>query len=245
MRPKGTIYRKGKSQAQGSVLISLPFIERLAYHIVRTAGVGFLGFAIIGFFFAYGPVIREEASYSISNKSTNEVKLKIAEAEKVADIQKQADYWGVGSYYSLVVPKIGAASNVIANVDPVNENEYNDALLKGVAHAAGTYFPGQGGNVFLFSHSTDSPLNVGEYNAVFYLLRKLEKGDLIIVFFADKKYEYRVSEVIATSADDVSYLNEKTNSERLVLQTCDPPGTTWRRLLVIAYPVSNNSELSI
>jgi len=236
MRPKGTIYNRKKSSRHGVTFISLPFIERTAYHLLRMVGAGFIGFTIIGFFFAYGPIFREEISYQTGVYNQKVTELSIAEAERIASVQKEAEYWGVESYFSVVVPKISAKADIIANVDPGNEKEYRDALKKGVAHAKGTYFPGQNKNIYLFSHSTDSPLNVDQYNAVFYLLRKLEKGDLIIVFFADQKYEYEVTEKIVTKASDTSYLNADVDSERLVLQTCDPPGTTWKRLLVLAKP---------
>lgn len=238
MRPKGTIYKKGRSTLHGEIVVSLSKVERIGYHLLRTAGAGFIGFAIIGFFFAYGPVIKEEVDYELTGKrrAQEDVKLKIAEAEKTASVQAEADYWEVDSYFSVVVPKIEASSNIIANVDAASEKEYMEALKKGVAHAKGTYFPGQGENIYLFSHSTESPF-VSQYNAVFYLLRKLEVGDRVIVFFADKKFEYVVEEKLVTTADDTSYLVENTDSERLVLQTCDPPGTTWKRLLVIAKPV--------
>src|SRR3972149_1574681 len=72
------------------------------------------------------------------------------------------------------------------------------------------------------------------YNAVFYLLRKLEAGDKIIVFFADKKYEYQVTQKLTTPAKDVSWFSYDDGEETLVLQTCDPPGTTFRRLIVVA-----------
>jgi LPXTG-site transpeptidase (sortase) family protein len=202
-----------------------------------------VGFAVILFIFTFGPVINEEVNYRLG-RSGIEYKedrfnylVEKAEADKTIKTQKQAESFGVGSYFSLVIPKIEAASNVIANVDASIEAEYSEALQNGVAHARGTYFPGQGKNIYLFSHSTDSGYNVARYNAVFYLLRELEAGDRIIVFFADKKYEYEVFEKVTTSADDASWLNEKSGEEMLILQTCDPPGTNWRRLLVVAKPV--------
>ena len=75
-------------------------------------------------------------------------------------------------------------ANIIPNIDPGNPDEYLGALKKGVAHARGTSFPSQGRNIYLFSHSTNSPLNFSEYNAVFYLLRKLEKKDKIYCVYS-------------------------------------------------------------
>lgn len=218
---------------------------RVFYGFARGIGAGLVGFAVMGIMFAYGPIIKEEATYLLSSGDVGrnyeleaESNLKLAEAQKTLAVQAEAENWGVDSYFSLVIPKINASSSVIANVDASDEAAYVEALKQGVAHAAGTYFPGQGDTVFLFAHSTDSPVNIARYNAVFYLLRKLEPGDEITVFFADKKYKYRVTEKVNTSADDVSWLEAgNSEGERLILQTCDPPGTTWRRLLIIAEPV--------
>jgi len=44
------------------------------------------------------------------------------------------------------------------------------------------------GTIFLFAHSTDAPWNIIRYNAVFYLLRELDAGDGIIVFFLGKRF---------------------------------------------------------
>jgi LPXTG-site transpeptidase (sortase) family protein len=241
MKPKGTIYQKGKSGTHGEIILILPAIARLSYNLVRTFGAGLISFAILSLMFSFGPILQEELDYRLGKKSLEVVKNdfspQIAEAERIVAVQKEALSLGVSSYFSIVIPKISASSNIIANVDASSSEEYLNALKKGVAHAKGTYFPGQSGNVFLFSHSTDSPLNFARYNAIFYLLKKLEKEDQIIVFFADKKYIYKVSEKFTAEPSDTSWLLSEAGEERLILMTCDPPGTTWKRLLVIARPV--------
>lgn len=136
--------------------------------------------------------------------------------------------------FSVVIPKIGANARVISNVDASNDKEYLEALKKGVAHAAGTAFPGEGGHVFLFAHSTDYFWNVGSYNAVFYLLYKLEKNDEINLFYKGQRNVYRVIDTATVDPSQVEYLTRKTNKEFLTLQTCWPPGTTLKRLLVFA-----------
>ena len=126
---------------------------------------------------------------------------------------------------------------MIPNVDAGNPTDYLKALTQGVAHAKGTYFPGQGKTIFLFSHSTDSPINIARYNAVFYLLRKLTPGDTIIIYFLGQEHDYVVTDKFVTAANDTSWLQDNGQGERLILQTCDPPGTSWNRLLVVAKPV--------
>ncbi len=141
--------------------------------------------------------------------------------------------------FSIVIPKIAANSIIIPNVDPSNEKEYLAALKKGVAHTKGTAFPGQPGHIFLFAHSTDYFWNVGRYNAVFYLLYKLEKGDEIDIFYNNQRFVYKVIDKTIITPDQVEYLTRKTNKEFLTLQTCWPPGTTLKRILVFAVRVSD------
>jgi len=141
-------------------------------------------------------------------------------------------------YFSIVIPKIAANAKVQPNIDPTDEKVYLEALKKGVAHALGTAFPGEGGHVFLYAHSTDYLWNVGSYNAVFYLLYKLEKGDEINVFYKGKRNVYKVIDKKVVTPSQVEYLTRKTNKEFLTLQTCWPPGTTLKRLLVLATRVA-------
>jgi sortase A len=140
--------------------------------------------------------------------------------------------------FSIVIPKIGANSKILQNINASDENIYLDALNRGVAHTLGTSFPGEGGHIFLFAHSTDYFWNVGSYNAIFYLLYKLEKNDEVDIFYQGQRYVYRVigSEIVNPS--QVQYLTRKTNREFLTLQTCWPLGTTLKRLLIFAVRVA-------
>ena len=237
MFPRGIIYKSGYP-FRGAITLEASLKTKIAYILARGVGAGLIGFAIISLLFTIGPAVKGEIQYDLGFKKAAYSEVDLVSADNISRVQKEAAGYGVGSYFSVVVPKIGASSDIVANVDAGDEKEYLSALENGVAHAKGTYFPGQGENIFLFSHSTDSPVNIARYNAVFYLLRKLETGDRIILFFADKKYEYEVTNKVITSPDDTSWLTSQGVGERLVLQTCDPPGTTWRRLLVVAKPVS-------
>jgi LPXTG-site transpeptidase (sortase) family protein len=162
--------------------------------------------------------------------------VKVESEDIEAKVIKEATALGLDAKFSLYVPKINAKSAVIDNVDLGKEKEYLDALKKGVAHGKGTHFPGQGGNIFLFSHSVSAPEYIKTYNAVFYDLKDLTEGDEIIIYFSGAKYVYKVSQKVITAPRDVSFLTKDYGGETLILQTCDPPGTTLRRLLVIAKP---------
>jgi len=140
-------------------------------------------------------------------------------------------------FFSIVIPKIGANSKILPAIDAGNDKAYLEALNKGVAHAAGTAFPGEAGHIFLFAHSTDYFWNVGAYNAIFYLLYKLEKNDEVNLFYKGQRYVYRVIGSEVVDPNQVQYLTRKTNREFLTLQTCWPLGTTLKRLLVFAVRV--------
>lgn len=200
--------------------------KRFTYRVIRGFGAGIFSFAIVALIFSFYPIIKSE--YFTKPQ-------KITFGDLISN-SNAADF-GLDPYFSIYIPKMNARANVIPNVDPGNQTEYLKALKEGVAQAKGTAFPGQGKLIYLFSHSTDSPLNFARYNAIFYLLRKLDKGDRIMVYYMDKEYEYLVTDKVITAANDISWLTDKGQGEELVLQTCDPPGTSLRRLLVVAKPL--------
>ncbi len=140
--------------------------------------------------------------------------------------------------FSIVIPKIAASAKVLPNTSVTEKDAYLEALTQGVAHAEGTAFPGEGGHIFMFAHSTDFLWNVGTYNAVFYLLYKLEVGDQVVVFYSGQRFDYRVTDKIIVDPEEVEYLTRKTDTELLTLQTCWPPGTTLKRQLIFAERVA-------
>ena len=178
--------------------------------------------------------------YQISDVSIDEKGLKESPKEKkvtLVDLFQQNTTEIIvpeDPSFSVVIPKIGANAKVIPNVNAANKDEYLQALQKGIAHTRGTAYPGEGGHIFLFAHSTDYFWNVGNYNAVFYLLYKLEKSDEINIVYKGKRYVYRVIGTQIVDPSQVEFIRRKSNREFLTLQTCWPPGTTIKRLLVFA-----------
>jgi len=140
----------------------------------------------------------------------------------------------VNTDFSLVVPKIGINAPIIPSVNPVKPGEYGQALLKGIAHASTSYFPDENGTVYLFSHSTNYEWFVRDLNAVFYLLKNLNKDDLIVVFYKGERYTYKLRESRVVGPKEISYLVPQTGKKNLILQTCWPPGSTAERLLIFA-----------
>ncbi|HEY4694996.1 MAG TPA: sortase [Candidatus Nanoarchaeia archaeon] len=150
--------------------------------------------------------------------------------------------------FGVVIEKIDVNSPVVAGVDSGNYNEYIAALSRGVAHAKGTALPGSrdqaNNNVFLFAHSAINPLQARRYNSVFYLLRKLEVGDRVVTFYKGRRYDYIVYDKRVVQATDVRYLTDVSKEPILTLQTCDPPGSSLRRLIITAKLVETDQQAS-
>ena len=188
--------------------------------------------ALIGLLFSYGPLFYTEVRYRVK-KEVRETAPKIGFGELLKQDPNALVMAVPDPNFSLVIPKIEAKSRIVANVDASDNKEYQAALKEGVAHAKGTVFPGMKGTIFLFAHSTDAPWNVTRYNAVFYLLRELEVGDSVIMFYGNHRFNYRVTDKKIVEPDDLSFWEQK-DEELLVLQTCYPPGTTRNALLIFA-----------
>lgn len=228
MAISGVIYKQGKS-SNGDIDI---------WKIVRIGkrvGVSLLAVGVMFLTYIYLPVFVSELQYITHTNKVDEAA--ILQAHDTAGVQYEAKNLGLDSHYSIYIPKLDVGSNILPNIDPSNEQEYIDALSKGIAHAKGTSFPGMGNNIFLFSHSTDTIFNVERFNAKFYLLNKLENKDKIIVYFSDKKYVYEVVDKKIIDPTDTSPMRA-TGEELLTLQTCYPPGTSLKRLIVYAKPTT-------
>ena len=227
--------------------------DAVRFVIIRTIGNFLVIFAVFGVFAILGPAIYYEVTFRIMQirgvsfevqANENQVEDVLQENQVTspgfADIisgPKEQILIPIDTEFSILIPKIGANAKVVPNVDASSTDAFLPALQKGVAHARGTFFPGQPGNIYLFAHSTDNFWNVGRYNALFYLLKDLEKGDEVVVFSQNVRHNYVISDSIISDPEEVLYINEaNTGQELLILQTCWPPGTTWKRLLVFAEP---------
>ena len=180
----------------------------------------FLGLATIGFLLVFFPPVYSEAAQRIS-----------AFTRQPQVIPVPADS-PISEEFFLEIPKINLTSAIIPNVDSANEEQYMDRLKIGVAHAKGSYFPGDNGPIVLFSHSTDTLAHILQYNAKFYALKDLEIGDDITIHFKGKTFTYKVSDQKIINPTQLDTIRQ-TNS-RLILTTCYPPGADWQRLVVFA-----------
>lgn len=136
--------------------------------------------------------------------------------------------------FGIIIEKIGLNEAVVAGVDPGDKKAYKEALKTGVAHARGTEYPGNIGNVYLFAHSTTNAWDAVSRKSYFTLLRKLEAGDRVVVFYNSNRYDYEVYEKKVIEPNDTSDLTGYASESTLTLQTCHPPGSDARRLIVKA-----------
>lgn len=184
-----------------------------------TLGFFLIGLAALVLVLIYGPIFKVEVGYQFKRPQNQAVA-----AKSLAPVDSQ---------FGLMIPKIGANAKVIANVDPYQSAAYQVALTKGVAHAKGTAFPGEPGNVFIFSHSSADFYQATRYNAIFYLLDKLAKGDDIYLFYQGEKFRYQVTEKKTVDPSEIKYLSSLGSEKTVTLMTCWPPGTNLKRLMVI------------
>jgi len=193
-------------------------------------GLLLVALSLFFLFLIFYPIIRSEIKFILSSKEENgEIVFRnILTKDDGQEVIVPAD-----ENFSLIIPKIGANERIIAEVDPFNEEEYSLALKEGIAHAKGSGLPGQEGNVFLFAHSSGNFYDNSRLNTIFFLLNKLETGDHFSVIFQGKVYEYEVYDKKIVSAEEIEYMESKMGEKKATLMTCWPPGTSYRRLLVL------------
>ena len=217
--PKKRSVKIGKKY--GILYSNPPKPKRVVFHIGTM--VVLIGLIYLGYL--YGPLIKSLVIYKFSLEKkdiTNEI-----------EVEKNVD-----NEFYILIPKISAKSNVIANVSPYNKDKYLSVLEKNeVAHSETSSLPGLGNNktTYLFAHSTQQDLNMVRKNSVFYLLGELVVDDLVYIKYDGNYFKYKVYDKKIISYKEAEYLNYKDESrEVLILQTCWPIGTNWKRLLVFA-----------
>lgn len=126
----------------------------------------------------------------------------------------------------LVIPVIGVDSKIV-------EGQTEDALLYGVWHRPNTGDPVNGGNYVLTGHRFRY---LPPSNTTFYNLDKLEKGDVVIVYYEGKEYDYIVDEEFVVEPEQIE-IEGDLGYNVLTLYTCTPLWTSSKRLVIRANPM--------
>ena len=138
---------------------------------------------------------------------------------------------------TLVIDKIGVSAPVVFGTSTDLKSIYSD-LEKGVVHYATSPKPGENGASVILGHSSAYPWYKGAYGNVFALLGKLQVGDAFYVEYADgQRFNYVVKQSIIfkpLTEDPRLVQIENTNKPILVLITCWPIGTNYKRIAVEA-----------
>ncbi|MGH7241261.1 MAG: sortase, partial [Candidatus Saccharimonadales bacterium] len=139
----------------------------------------------------------------------------------------------------VIIPKINVEIPVDYSQTTTDENQIENALESGVVHYPTTSAPGQNGNAAFFGHSSNNIFNKGKYKFAFVLLHTLVPGDTFYLTYNSKVYVYKVITKTVVDPSDVEVLNPVPGqTATATLITCDPPGTSLHRLVIVGQQVS-------
>lgn len=126
---------------------------------------------------------------------------------------------------------------VAANVESYDEDVYNLELKNGLAHFQGTPLPGDGGNSFIYGHSSVPNFFANNQNLpeiVFSKLNSVDIGAEVIINKDGKDIKYIVRKKKIIEATDFSVLQSEGDKETVTMMTCWPLGIPSKRLIVVA-----------
>lgn len=138
----------------------------------------------------------------------------------------------------VIIPKINVEIPVDYNQTTIDEATLQNALEEGIVHYPTTTRPGETGNAAFFGHSSNNIFNKGKYKFAFVLLHTLEAGDTFYLTYQGKAYVYKVTGKQIVDPTNVGVLDPIPGKTTATLITCDPPGTSLRRLVVVGEQIS-------
>lgn len=209
----------------------------------KKLGIFLLGLSLIGTLLFIAPILSGELTYRINSfwNIPRGQKTVLSGFGELLWLDERGIPLPVDRDFGLLIPSLGINTRVSHPEGSANGELYKKLLAEGAVHAGETALPSEPGTTYIFGHSTNSVLNISRYNAVFYPLQYIKEGDDIVLFYNNEVQSYKVQEKRVVEADDTSYFSLGT-SKKLVLQTCWPPGTTWKRLVIVAKPIEEGSK---
>ena len=139
----------------------------------------------------------------------------------------------------VIIPKINVEIPVNYSETSTDEATIENDLESGVVHYPSTTLPGQAGNAAFFGHSSNNIFNKGKYKFAFVLLHTIVPGDTFYLTYSGKVYVYKVITKDIVKPTDVAVLNPVAGQVSTVtLITCDPPGTSLNRLIIVGQQIS-------
>ncbi len=139
----------------------------------------------------------------------------------------------------VIIPKINVEIPVNYTEQSTDEATIQNGLQDGIVHYPTTVLPGQNGNAAFFGHSSNNIFNKGKYKFAFVLLHTLVVGDTFYLTNANKIYAYKVISRSVVEPSEVGVLGPVAGqTATATLITCDPPGTSLHRLIVVGQQIS-------
>lgn len=139
----------------------------------------------------------------------------------------------------VIIPKINVQIPIQFDITATDEATMQKELELGVAHYPTTASPGQNGNSAYFGHSSNNIFNKGKYKFAFVLLHQLVPGDTFYITKNGKVYAYKVFDRKIVEPNQVEVLDPlQGHTATATLITCDPPGTSLHRLVVVGDQIS-------
>jgi len=140
------------------------------------------------------------------------------------------------THYTMTIPKIHQIDMDVSTIDT--------DLSHHLVQYGGTAVPPSRGTAVIFGHSTLPQLfKQGDYDTVFAYAHTLEVGDEINIKVDNLSYSYRIYNITITSPLDTSFFAQNYDDNYLILVTCTPPGTTWKRLIIKARIVNPDPDI--
>ncbi len=234
------IYQYSESHEETVLVQPVQATKRVTFRspisIRQFLGIALLAIGLGGILGPYTPNIRLETAQAIRSyqKEQKPLPKSVPVVFEPLTTPDGASIDPINNEFSLIVPKVGINAAVIPGINPMSPNSYTEALKKGIAHASTSFLPDEDGTVYLFSHSTNYDWFVKDLNAVFYMLKNLEKGDVAIIIYKGTRYTYKITDKKIVSPSSTAYLMPTAGKRNLILQTCWPPGSVSERLLIFA-----------
>ncbi|MFC1722419.1 sortase [Patescibacteria group bacterium] len=191
----------------------------------------------------FGPIIKDEIWFFLKELKSQDYRLGGSNSSGAVKDSVFARYLSsrpviiepVNKDFSIVIERIGVNAPIVADVSVTDETKYLKALRNGVAHASVSKYPSEKpGNIYMFAHASVDFWKLGKYATVFNLLRKVDIGDRIHIFYKNKTYVYETVNKEVHEGWNTYPITRPVIEPTLTLQTCDPPGTTLNRLVVTA-----------
>lgn len=170
---------------------------------------------IIGFILVLGTMSLNFYTRYKDKQGINNLRQKIESKSKNSD-----NDINLGDEIAIIeIDSLNISSVVVRGTNKEQINHY-------IGHFENTSMPGENGNFCIAGHSSTI------YNQVFNNLKKISKGEKIVITTIDGKFTYKVNEVFETDPSNVGVLNQDNSIKEMTIVTCTKNGK--ERLIVKA-----------